>query len=110
MNARLLLVPAALACATLSIGSAVSAAAATLQPRTARVSYADLDVASTAGRAALDRRIAVAARDVCRTNGFSDLATVRAANECIEGAIDDAMRQIDSTVQLARLQHGAGGR
>ena len=110
MNARLLLVPVALACAAASVGSAVSAAAAPLQPRTARVSFADLDVASSAGRAALQQRIADAADSVCRSNGYADLAAIRASNQCIETAIDDAMRQAGPAVEFAGRQASAGGR
>jgi UrcA family protein len=94
MNARVLLAPVALLCATVSLGSAVAAGAQTLQPRTARVTYADLDLASAAGRASFERRVDAAADSVCRLNGYVGLAGLRAADACHARAVADAMSQV----------------
>lgn len=114
MNARFLLVPVALLCATASVGSAVSAAAAPLQAPAARVSYADLNLASAAGRAALERRVNAAADRLCRVNGYSDLGTYRAADDCFAKAVDQAMGQVrvatSGTIEFAAVQGSAGGR
>ena len=55
-------------------GSALAAPVGALAaPETRVVSYADLDLASPAGRAALDRRIHGAVREVCGTASSADL-------------------------------------
>lgn len=114
MNARLLLAPVALLCATVTVGSAVSAAAEPLQARTARVSFADLNLGSAAGRAMLERRVAAAADSVCRVNGYSDLGSLRAAEACFGKAVDQAMSQVRTAsspaIQFAEVQGSAGGR
>lgn len=94
MNARIFLAPAALLCAAVSLGSAVSAGAQTLQPRTARVTYADLDLASAAGRAKFERRVDAAADSVCRLNGYVGLAGERSADACHAKAVETAMSQV----------------
>ena len=114
MNARFLLVPVALLCATASVGSAVSAAAAPLQARTARVSFADLNLNSAAGRAMLERRVNAAADSVCRVNGYTDLGSLRAGEACFGKAVDQAMSQVrlasSAGIQFAEVQGSAGGR
>ena len=114
MNARFLLVPAALLCATASVGSAVSAAAAPLEARTARVSFADLNLASAAGRATLERRVNAAADSLCRIDGVTDLRSSRAADVCFGKAVDQAMAQVrvatSGTIEFAAVQGSAGGR
>jgi UrcA family protein len=114
MNARFLLVPAALLCATLSLGSAVSAAAEPVQARTARISFADLDLASAAGRATLERRVAAAADNLCRLNGLTDLRTYRASEACFDRTVDQALRKIETatsrSIQFAAITTSAGGR
>ena len=114
MNARYLLVPVALLCATASITSAVSAAAAPFEARTTRISVADLNLSSPAGRAALERRVAAAADSVCRVNGYTDLGSLRAGEDCFAKAVDSAMTQVrlanSSTIQFAGIAGGAGDR
>ncbi|WP_300973662.1 UrcA family protein [Sphingomonas sp. LHG3406-1] len=57
------------------------------------VTSRDLDLRSASGRMALDRRIATAARAVCREEG---LFNIRIANgECLRTALSSANRQRD---------------
>ena len=114
MNPRLLLVPVALLCTTASVGSAVSAAAAPLHAPATRVSYADLNLASEAGRATLERRVSAAAGSLCRIKGYAHLAAIRAADDCFDAAVDQAMSQVrfatSGTTQFAAVQGSAGDR
>lgn len=60
-----------------AIGGALLAAPAAAQQspyagRTAAVHYADLDLGTDAGRAALDRRLGAAAREACGTASSAD--------------------------------------
>ncbi len=86
----------------------------TLQPRTARVSYADLDLASAAGRATLERRVDAAADAVCGRKGYVALAELRAAAACHAQAVDGAMGCVltagAGTVEFASVEVSAGGR
>ena len=71
--------------AAAALASAVSispafAKAATPQVRV--VSYADLDLSSSAGQARLERRINAAVRDVCGEAPSFDLARRQAVAEC----------------------------
>lgn len=63
-----------------------------------RVSYADLNLASARGIAALHGRIAVAARDVCEIENSRDPALASATRACRSGAITDAQPAIDAAV------------
>jgi UrcA family protein len=114
MNPRLLLAPIALLCATITIGSAVSAGAEPFQANAARVSFADLNLASAAGRAALERRIHAAADNVCRVNGRTDLGTLRAADVCFDKTVHEAMARVQTatseTIQYAAVMEGVGDR
>lgn len=86
---------AATACvaATLSMTAARAAAAdITIMPETitVRVSYADLNLASSEGRARLDRRIASAARSICGSFFPADLEMAVLVRDCREDAIASA--------------------
>jgi UrcA family protein len=78
------------------VGASIVATAATAEPvRTAvAVSYADLNLSSDAGRAALARRINAAARSACSpdTSGFPPLR--RISDRCIETAVADAQSAV----------------
>ncbi len=67
------------------------------------VSYADLDLASHAGRAALEARVARATRRVCGDTFALDLHTATASRKCIVAAHAKARLQIDLAV--ARTQN-----
>ena len=71
---------AAAALASAVTTSPVFAKAAT--PGVRVVSYADLDLSSSAGRARLEQRINAAVRDVCGEAPSFDLARRRAVAEC----------------------------
>lgn len=58
------------------------------------VSYADLDLASEAGRATLDRRVKIAVRSVCPAPMTQSLSDLRAAINCHRNALADAQTQI----------------
>ncbi|MFC3712090.1 UrcA family protein [Sphingoaurantiacus capsulatus] len=93
---------------------ATSANCQTLQPRTARVAYADLDLASAAGQATLDRRLDAAADSVCGQNGFVDLAGLRAIDACRGKAVAGARAQMMTagagTIQFASVEVSSEGR
>jgi UrcA family protein len=82
------------------------ASAATAQPERAdvAVSYADLNLASSAGRAVLARRIETAANAACGVDaGQRDLALSRTAARCHAMAVSSAMERIalHTTTQIA---------
>jgi UrcA family protein len=52
------------------------------------VSFQDLDLGSVRGRAALDRRIARAAEEVCGTASEADLAARNAVRRCRAGTVE----------------------
>jgi UrcA family protein len=68
---------------------------------TARVSYADLNLANPAGRARLERRIADAARDLCGSHFALDLNRSELMRACRADAIASA--------RLPALAAGEGG-
>jgi UrcA family protein len=72
-----------------------AAAPAAAQPvaHTTTVSYGDLNLASASGRKVLDSRINRAAHNVC-FNGGNDVASLVAAERCIEAAKADAKAQL----------------
>jgi UrcA family protein len=84
---------AAVAAAFVTTSLAVSPAAA--QTAEVAVSYADLNLASPAGRAALDGRIALAARQVCAIGAGVDLKLTSQSRSCEDGAIASAAAQVD---------------
>ncbi len=61
----------------------------------ATVKYADLNVSSPAGAAALYARISVAANAVCRTFDGRDLASKAHFNRCVHDAIAEAVTKVD---------------
>jgi UrcA family protein len=88
------LTAAACVAATLSTTVPMPAAAAdiTVMPDTitVRVSYADLNLATSQGRAQLDRRIAGAARSICGSYFPVDLEMAALVQNCREDAIASA--------------------
>lgn len=61
---------------------------------TAVVSFADLNLQSTAGRQALDRRVRHAADDLCFEAGHFDLDRLSETRECYRAALSSAQLQI----------------
>lgn len=73
-------------------------ATAAVPVRTQTVSYADLDLASAKGRTTLDRRLRLAAEDVCGTVSDFDLAGQselrRCRTETVLAGRSEARRQL----------------
>jgi UrcA family protein len=67
----------------------------------ARVSFADLNLATAPGQKNLQRRIAYAAETVCDLTDPIDLDMTRAVSECRQGAIADAQPAYQSAVAHA---------
>jgi UrcA family protein len=61
-----------------------------------RVSYADLDISKPAGAKVLYSRIAAAARQVCALSGYKDLGAMQRVNGCVDRAINNAVKEVDS--------------
>lgn len=89
---------AALAVAAALVVPTVSHAA---ERTSARVSYADLNLATGFGQHKLQRRIAFAAETVCDPTDGVDLKFVRAVAECRSGAIADAQPAYEAAVGRA---------
>ena len=75
-------------------GTASPAFAAAPKAETRIVSYADLDLASAAGRATLDRRIGRAVRAVCGTASIQDLNALRQVELCRDETSAEAFAQL----------------
>ena len=81
--------------------TAAAILAASAQPALAEsavVGFADLDLSTSEGRAALDRRIDRAARNVCRMTGPRELREMMASRRCYEVAIDSTRTQLAAAV------------
>jgi UrcA family protein len=81
--------------------AAVATLATTALPARAEgiaVRYGDLDLSSPAGRTTFERRIATAARTICRVNGSRDLGEVIASQNCFRGAIQSTRTQMAALV------------
>ena len=68
-------------------------------PPTARVSYADLNLQSDAGRQALEFRIRRAADSLCFDGAKTDLARSTVEHDCYRNALAGAQPQIDAAVR-----------
>jgi UrcA family protein len=85
----------------LLIAASVVAGAAAAQPRdtqppvqTERVTYADLNLGSTASETALRRRIQIAAGHVCDTGAMRSTEEFVATAQCYRASFADGMRQM----------------
>lgn len=92
----------ALASALIASG-AIGAAPAPAQPpggeaNISLVRTADLDLGSEAGRKALDRRLAQAAREVCGTASDADVEGKNAVRKCRDETLANAKSQLDTIV------------
>jgi len=89
--------------ATLSGSLATSPAAAQAPAADERVvvRYADLDLGSRAGVAALNRRILTAVQTACGTPSDSDLHGKNVINECRHSTFDQAISQARRAIALA---------
>lgn len=74
-------------------GATAPAAAATGEPRVATIAYSDLNLANSAGRQALEARIARTARSVCAENS-RDQVLRAAEKQCVAAAVAGARAQL----------------
>lgn len=65
---------------------------------TAKVSYADINLASASGVATLQKRVRGAASDICLEPVREDLAVSTARTMCYRAAVKDGFSQIDQLV------------
>jgi UrcA family protein len=61
-----------------------------------KVSYADLDISKPAGAQVLYSRIVSAAKQVCALSGYKDLGAMQRVNGCVNRAINNAVKDVDS--------------
>ena len=106
--------PSILAAAALTAGLVtlgVAAAPAAAQPiPSVLVSYADLNLASTAGREILDRRIANAAGQLCGAFSPVELNWAEAVRECRALTIADTQPQRDAALRHGTVQVSSADR
>jgi UrcA family protein len=76
---------------------------------TAKVSYADLNLTSAAGRQSLNRRVAAAARGLCFDNTGGHLAEFVAQHQCYSSTMIRARIDIQRVVASATTQIALGG-
>ena len=83
-------------------GATAPAAAATPhgEIRVAAVTFADLNLSSTSGRAVLERRIRTASRDVCKVDG-RELRDRSAETQCYDTARKVALAQAFANTMVA---------
>ena len=79
------------------------AARAAEGPPSKRVSYADLNLRSPAGREALVRRVRFAAKQVCYQSTYQSTMPFWQDRKCIKATMTTAMSQVDRAVVLAQL-------
>jgi len=88
-----------------ALASAAACAPAFAAPMSASVRTADLNLASPAGRATLERRISLAAKQVCIVEGSRDLSAMIEGNKCYHDAVSAAQHEVASLsgdIALAR--------
>ena len=98
MLSRPVLALAASAAAFLAVGAAISPASAQSTPEAVSISYADLNLASDAGRTAFDNRIAYAARQVCGDYHHTELKWAAMSRTCQAEVIAAAQPSRDALV------------
>jgi UrcA family protein len=97
-----------IAIAAAILASSTTALALPHYSPTRAVSYADLDLASEAGRAQLDRRIANAVREVCGRPSVIDLRGHSEMRACRTETMADAMNQRIGVVTVTASAATAG--
>lgn len=76
------------------VSSAAFAAPFPDEPRTVRVSYADLDLSKRSDSAALTRRLHAAAAKVCRTPAIAAELLAARVQKCHDAAVRKALEQV----------------
>lgn len=97
------LLTGAMAAAGLALTFAASAAFGAEASRTERVTLTDLNMASDAGLAQAEQRLAAAIDRVCDVRWAPTVAEKRAAQACRASAWDAVKAQINEPALLARL-------
>jgi UrcA family protein len=77
--------------------------------RHVEVRFADLNLSTTEGAAALYQRLHSAAESVCNEDGTKDLNSVFRVKACVSAAISAAVTQIDRPVLTAYYRAKLGG-
>lgn len=77
-----------------AIASAISSVPALAATASTSVRTADLNLASSAGREALARRISFAAKRVCIVEGDRSLVAMVNGNKCYENAVNAAQSKV----------------
>ena len=93
-------------CGLAALSTLHSAIAAEHSLPAKKVSFGDLDISKPAGAEVLYRRIVAAAHQVCEANQFKTLATSHLIEDCIDRAIDNAVRDVGSPA-LTALRPGS---
>lgn len=94
MRMSVVTVLAALAMSGVAVPAAAETAAAPIESFSVSVGFGDLDVATPAGAAALDKRIEAAASEVCQKPDIRQLKLMAAWEECKSSAKAGALEQI----------------
>ncbi|MGB3470608.1 MAG: UrcA family protein [Erythrobacter sp.] len=91
----------------LLVGALTSPVNAEPDHRQAHVEYADLDLSSDAGRAALDKRLNRAIRDVCRAPFTRSVRAASQARACAEKVRETVLVQRNAILARASRSDGA---
>ena len=79
---------------TLAAAALIAALAVPASAKSVAVPYGDLDLLVAEGRAALDKRVAAAARKLCPSAGGLELRAQMAAKACYRTALASAQPQL----------------
>lgn len=90
--------------ATLLAFTATPALAEPTAVSTAKVQVADLDLSSSQGQRALDRRLTIAAREVCGAASPADLAGQNEARRCFKATLASIADERDQRIAKASDQ------
>jgi len=94
-------------CGALTLGTLQATARAADQGLPSeKVSYADLDLSKPAGAKTLYHRIVAAANRVCLLDGYKYIVTPKGERECIDHAIDKAVKDVGSAALSALRPNG----
>lgn len=84
-----------------------AAAETTAQPFTVEVAYGDLDLTKDAGRDALDRRLARAARQICGSRPARNIAMIQDHGNCLADVRTNYQPQVELALNNANARRVA---
>jgi UrcA family protein len=87
---------------TVAVASLMVSSPVLANPNDVKVTYKDLNLSSTEGRAQLDRRLDSAASDICSAHGTNDLAHQDVARRCRSAVLGDARAKAQIVVAQAK--------